>query len=178
MSVTDASAGRGTTGAMRAVTSDQYNRERNLINGQPHYEPLNDPYPEGGPLRNNNKSIAESYFWGQDKSSFMDTPAIGANPYTTNNPTSAPRVVEVIEEITTKTNTSPQPPVPIVGGDGRLSAGLPNQGFNNPMTQERMTAPAAVGLQPSVLPQPTQVPPNFKLISSKVEYDNQLTPNV
>lgn len=80
-----ADGGRHTQGAMRAVTPDQYNRERNLMNQAPHNEPRKDDFPGfNNPLNvNPNESVTDSFFdLDKNRSSAPGARNPGtANPY-------------------------------------------------------------------------------------------------
>ena len=123
-------AGRGTTGAMRAVTADQYNRERNLLNQAPHYEPVTDDYPGYNPLRPNNASVTDSFFdLDRNKSTFMDAsqmPGGMQNPYAAPPGRVAQEVVETTVTTTTK-KAQPNPQTVLAGLDQQVPFGGPPQ---------------------------------------------------
>jgi hypothetical protein len=139
--------GRQTTGAMRAVTPEQYGRERNIVNPAPHYEPVADDYPSANPFRPNNTSVTDSFF-DMDKNKSMFVPdqqnpglaASMANPYAMAPPPGTQVQEEVVTTTTTTKKTAPQQPQqPMLAGLDPLQqppqSSLNNKAFKNPYSQ-------------------------------------------
>lgn len=161
--------GRASQG--RPVSQDQYARERGL----PGQAPMNDPagvsYPPGSaPL--GNPGISDSFFYPEaDKSSFMNDgqQSVMVNPYTNQAPAQA------VKKMTTTTTTTTQ----------QTTQQAEQKGFNNPYTstsvppiveQGRSTVPPPV-VDPLPLAGRSTAPSQFRLVSSKMQYDNTISPD-
>lgn len=159
----------------RPVTQDQYAKERGLPAQNPMVDPAGVSYPPGSaPL--NNPSMADSFFFQEpDKSSFLNDgqQSVMVNPYT--QPAAA---TNQVKKVSTTTVTTTQ----------QTTSKLEPKGFNNPYTTTpappvmdagRSSAPILSPQEPplpagrSTLPAGSQ----FKLVSSKMQYDNTISPD-
>jgi hypothetical protein len=159
----------------RPVSQDQYAKERGIPGQNPMADPAGVSYPPGSaPLAN--PSMADSFFFQEpDKSSFMNDGqhSVMVNPYTQPQGSASNQM----KKVTTTTVTTTQ-----------QSSGQKTEpkGFNNPYTSAAPAPPIQEAGRSTMPPQTKETlpsggrstaPSQFKLVSSKIQYDNTISPD-